>query len=208
MQKRIIAQGAEAILIREDNILIKERIPKFYRIPAIDQRLRMLRTRQESRIMKKIEFAPRIYDVDEVNMKIVMDYIDEKPLKFFLDEVNNAERKRICVQIGKNIADMHSKDIIHGDLTTNNMILKDDFLYFIDFGLSFISLKPEDKAVDLHVMRQAFEGRHAKIAEECFKYVLEGYQTYLRYSKVLERLEKVEKRGRYKRKTKKQQQHF
>ena len=207
MQKRIIAQGAEAVLIREGNILIKERVPKEYRIPQIDQRLRLLRTRQESRIMKRLAFAPRIHDVDEDNMKISMDYIDEKPLKFFLDGMAVTERKEACIQIGKQIGELHSKDIIHGDLTTNNMILKEGKLYFIDFGLSYISLKPEDKAVDLHVLRQALEGRHAGIAGECFQHALEGYQNYPGRSAVLERLEKVEKRGKYKRK-KKKEQHF
>ena len=70
MQKRIIAQGAEAILVREGNLLIKERIPKAYRIPVIDQRLRLLRTRQESRIMKRVHFAPKVHEVDEENGKI------------------------------------------------------------------------------------------------------------------------------------------
>ena len=203
MQKRIIAQGAEAILVRDGDVLIKERIPKDYRIPQIDQRLRLLRTRQESRIMKRLAFAPRIHDVDEDNMKIVMDYIDEKPLKFFLDGMAVTERNEVCIQIGKQVGELHGKNVIHGDLTTNNMILKENKLYFIDFGLSYISLKPEDKAVDLHVLRQALEGRHAGIADKCFSWVLEGYHMYPQAAAVLERFTKVEKRGKYKRKTKK-----
>lgn len=33
---------------------------------------------------------------------------------------------------------LHQQGIIHGDLTTSNMILKDNKLYLIDFGLSYI----------------------------------------------------------------------
>ena len=205
MPKRMISQGAEAKLFVDGSLLIKERVPKLYRIPVIDQRLRLLRTRQESRIMRKVNFAPRIHDVDEKNMCIAMDYLDEKPLKFFLDAMTHAERKKTCLEMGRHIAELHARDIIHGDLTTSNMILKEGKLYFIDFGLSFISLKPEDKAVDLHVLHQALEGRHARIAEDCFGWIMEGYQSYPGAALVIERLAHVEKRGRYKRKTKKQQ---
>jgi Kae1-associated kinase Bud32 len=94
---------------------------------------------------------------------------------------------------------MHDKDIIHGDLTTSNMILKEK-VYFIDFGLGFNSTRIEDKAVDLHLLRQAFESKHYKHFEEFFKEVLEGYKLSKNWKEVLNRLEKVEMRGRYKRK--------
>ena len=88
--------------------------------------------------------------------------------------------------------------IIHGDLTTSNMILEKE-IKFIDFGLSFFSTKDEDKAVDLHLFRQALESRHHTMWEKCFEAALKGYRLgNVDYSSVLTRLEKVESRGRNK----------
>jgi Kae1-associated kinase Bud32 len=90
--------------------------------------------------------------------------------------------------------------IIHGDLTTSNMILNSE-VFFIDFGLSFFSEKVEDKAVDLHLLRQALESKHYKVWEECFTAVRQGYEGTANDAElVLKRLEVVESRGRYKRK--------
>ena len=71
-------------------------------------------------------------------------------------------------------------------------------IYFIDFGLGFISYKVEDKAVDLHLLRQALEAKHFKNWRALFAGVLKGYSNSKDYKAVLERLKKVEKRGRYK----------
>jgi Kae1-associated kinase Bud32 len=71
-------------------------------------------------------------------------------------------------------------------------------LYFIDFGLGFESAKIEDKAVDLHLIKQALEAKHFQHAGEFFKHVLEGYKTSKNYKETIKRLELVEKRGRYK----------
>ena len=71
-------------------------------------------------------------------------------------------------------------------------------VYFIDFGLGFHSDRIEDKAVDLHLIKQALEARHSKIYEKAFKAVLQGYKISKNYKEAIKRLEKVEKRGRYK----------
>ena len=98
------------------------------------------------------------------------------------------------------IAKLHNVDIIHGDLTTSNILVHDK-IYFIDFGLGFISTKVEDKAVDLHIIKKALESKHYTHAEECFKYLLEGYtKENTETATILRRLEKVEKRGHYKQK--------
>ena len=67
-------------------------------------------------------------------------------------------------------------------------------LYFIDFGLGFFSTKAEDKAVDLHLLKQALESKHYKNFEKLYKTILKNYK----HKDVLKRLEKVELRGRYK----------
>jgi len=192
----IIAQGAEAILRKEGNKLVKERVKKNYRLKEIDDKLRKLRTRQEGKLLEKIDNGPKIFKVDDKNMIIEMEFIDGDLLKNVLDDLK--DRDKICLKIGENLAKMHDKDIIHGDLTTSNMILKNNEVYFIDFGLGFISNKIEDKAVDLHLLRQALESKHYKHFKESFENVLKGYIKSKDYERVIERLKKVEGRGRYK----------
>ena len=128
-----------------------------------------------------------------------MDFINGKKLSENLDDLDNW--KEVCLKLGENIAKLHDAGIIHGDLTTSNMIYveKEKKVYFIDFGLGFMSERAEDKAVDLHLIRQALEAKHFLHWEKFWKVVLEGYgKTSAKAAETLKRLEKVEKRGRYK----------
>ena len=194
---KIICQGAEAILYQEKNKLIKERIPKTYRIKEIDDKLRKFRTRREGKILEKASInVPKVFKIEDNNMKIEMEFIPGKLLKDILDGLSISERNKICRQIGQEISKLHEQNIIHGDLTTSNMIYYKDKIYFIDFGLSFFSHKIEDKAVDLHLLKQALESKHYKHFESTFKTILSSYKN----KEVLSRLQIVEKRGRYKRK--------
>lgn len=196
---RILQKGAEAIIYQDKNKIVKDRIQKSYRLKEIDEKLRKFRTKREGKLLEKADVnVPKVLKLDLENKKIEMEFIDGKLLKDILDGLK--DRNKICVQIGEEIARLHDKDIIHGDLTTSNMILKDGKVYFIDFGLGFISKKIEDKAVDLHLLKQALESKHYKYFKESFENVLEGYKKSRNYKDVIERLKKVESRGRYKRK--------
>lgn len=203
---KLIAQGAEAKIYRTDSHLIKERIKKNYRIEEIDKNIRKYRTRRENSILErayKIIPVPKVLKYDEKKNIIEMEFIEGEKLSDNLDDYNNKKREEICKLIGKQVALLHNENIIHGDLTTSNMLLKGKKLYFIDFGLGFISDKDEDKAVDLHLLKQAFESRHYKHYGDSYKFILEGYKFCSNYSDIIKRLEIVEKRGRYKRKNKK-----
>lgn len=198
----LMYQGAEAKLFLEDEKVIKDRFEKDYRIKEIDVRLRKFRTRRESKIFNKlstIDFpSPRLIKSDDKE-KIIMEFIKGPKVRDILEKENYI---KLSEEIGKKIAILHNNNIIHGDLTTSNMILNKE-IYFIDFGLSFFSHKIEDKAVDLHLLKQALESKHYKIWEKCFRAALEGYKKEGKDSSdVLKRLEKVEKRGRYKGKRK------
>src|SRR3989338_1412062 len=84
--KKIIKQGAEAILYKEGEYLFKERIPKSYRISTLDQTLRKSRTRSEAKLLQKASISvPRVYDVDENKMIIKMDFVDGQVLKDVFD---------------------------------------------------------------------------------------------------------------------------
>jgi tRNA A-37 threonylcarbamoyl transferase component Bud32 len=76
---------------------------------------------------------------------------------------------------------------------------KNGKLYFIDFGLGFANGRTEDKAVDLYLIKEALEAKHFARWDDYWKEVLGGYKkTSKKVDEVLKRLEKVEKRGRYK----------
>ncbi len=197
--EKIIQQGAEAILIKKDNILIKRRLIKSYRLKELDEKIRKQRTRREFNLLQKaykLIPTPMIKKLDENLKEIEMEFIEGKKLSEYLDLFLNKDE--ICRKIGENIAKLHDSDIIHGDLTTSNMLYKNDSVYFIDFGLGFTSKKIEDKAVDLHLIKESLEAKHFTNAKICFKAVLEGYKFSRNYKQVLDRLKKVESRGRYK----------
>ena len=197
--EKIIAQGAEAVIIRDNKIIIKNRTPKGYRHPILDLKLRTLRTRHESRLLEKASSlvpTPKLISSSEIAKTIELEYISGKKLSTNLDKLKNL--KFIAKQIGQSIAKLHDSDIIHGDLTTSNLILKGQKVYFIDFGLGFHSSRAEDKATDLHVLKEALQAKHPKIFFSSWKSILEGYKKSQNYNQTIKQLEKVEKRGRYK----------
>jgi tRNA A-37 threonylcarbamoyl transferase component Bud32 len=339
MKHKILSQGAEAVLEKKDNLVIKKRIPKSYRIKEIDEKIRKLRTRGEARIIErasKVIPVPKMIKSDEKKKEIIMEFIQGERLSDLLPKIPDKEQKNICRQIGENVARLHRADIIHGDLTPSNMILRtkssreinkfqkqivelkklnfpltdyavfgsgplavhgiresrdidiivkprlwkeiskkyplekkdliqignvevyknwmpwiknsnklienadiiegikfvklskvsewkkkynrekdkidleliENFLsekenpvrlYFIDFGLGYVSHKPEDKAVDLHLLREAIEAGFADRWKDLFLSIKKGYsENYKDSKKILERFTAVERRGRYK----------
>ncbi len=202
LAEKIIAQGAEAKIILKDDKIIKNRFEKKYRISQIDMLLRKSRTRREAKILEKLKkiniSCPDIFSVDDKEMKISMQYVNGKKLA----DVFQESPDKFSEQIGEIVGKMHANDIIHADLTTSNIILLNKKLYFIDFGLSFFSSKEEDKAVDIHLLDRALESRHFDFYPSCRKSFIKGYKkTNPNFKKVLERLEKVESRGRNKKKS-------
>jgi len=199
MGERIIQRGAEAVLIKKDSFLIKRRLKKSYRFLELDEKIRKQRTKREFNLLEKaskIIPIPKIFTMDEKAKEITMEFIDGQKLSESLDFMK--EKLEISKRIGINLAKLHDHDIIHGDLTTSNMVLKGSKLYFIDFGLGFTSKRAEDKAVDLHLIREALEAKHFNIAKQCFEKILEGYEMSKCCKEVVQRLKKVESRGRYK----------
>jgi len=192
---KILKQGAESIIILDKGKIIKHRIKKLYRVKEIDEKIRKSRTRSEAKLLEKSPVrVPKILNVDEKDMKIEMQYLNGELLKDIFDKLKEKERLSLCKALGEEISKLHSAEIIHGDLTTSNLILKDDKLYFIDFGLGFFSNKTEDKAVDLRLLKQALESKHYKSFPKSYNKILKHYK----HKDVLKRLEKVEGRGRYK----------
>src|SRR5208283_3166042 len=129
MGKEILQQGAEAVIIRNDNEVIKKRIEKSYRIKILDEKIRKLRTRSEGKIMEKAEKiipVPKVIKIDEKNKELVLEFINGERISDCLNKFPIKKQEEICERIGENIAKLHSNDIIHGDLTPSNMILFED----------------------------------------------------------------------------------
>ena len=205
----LIKKGAEASLFLEDwnnrKVIMKKRLPKKYRNQELDNSIRSQRTINESHIIHKAKKAgvstPTIFMVDLVNSNIIMEYIKGKQIKEVLEEVSKKERNKICEIIGKMIGNLHKNGIIHGDLTTSNMILTPyNKIIFVDFGLSERSIELESKGVDLHLMKRTLNSTHFKHAKESYNSVMEGYSkivTKNELKKVTKKIEEIEKRGRY-----------
>lgn len=194
-----IAQGAEAVIYKNEDEIVKDRLTKGYRHPSLDNSLRKFRTRREAKVLDKLKElnfpAPILNRMCDKEMRINMEFIEGNKLR----DVLHNDHELFSAEIGKKLALLHANDLIHGDLTTSNMILSNNNIKFIDFGLSFFSNKVEDKAVDIHLLRQALESKHYLIWESCFQTVIDSYKEhYPEANLVLTRLEQVEKRGRNK----------
>ena len=206
MNKKIIYRGAEAEICLShylgEKAVQKRRVPKSYRIKEIDSFLISFRTKREAKLISEARLhgvsVPIIYDVNLEEGVITMQYLEGKRIKDILNNLDEKERKRICDMMGKSIAKLHNNDIIHGDITTSNMILLDDRIHFIDFGLGSKNGEIETKGVDLHVLMEAFESTHSR-HPDCFDYVLEGYKKEFsgNAGAVIKKIEDIVKRGRY-----------
>ena len=223
---RLIYQGAEAKIFLSDKIINKNRIPKSYRHPQLDKQIRTRRTKSEAKILTKAlsikANVPKVLNIEKFSIQI--EYIDGDRLSETLNNYDEKKQFKIMQQLGKQVALLHENNLIHGDLTTSNVILEtnnqqpttNNQVYIIDFGLGFISTKFEDKAVDLHLIKQALEAKHFRSPDHlrgqnhenlfkqfCKGYLARGSRAAKQYKwedskKVIERLEVVEKRGRYK----------
>lgn len=202
----ILYRGAESILcmgtFEEQKVLAKNRIKKGYRIDQIDQELRRTRTRKEVKLLTEARkigvMTPKILHVDEKESKIIMEFISGQRIKELFFTADKKTVEKCCVEIGKSIGKLHSMGIIHGDLTTSNIILKDEKIYFIDFGLGEFSKRIEDQGVDLKLLLEALKSTHFKILKLCWDNILKGYkQEYNKVEEVLLKIGEIEKRGRY-----------
>lgn len=184
--------GGEAEVRIYENVVEKIRRKKRYRHPKLDEILRKSRTRTEAKIISLARRqgvpTPIILDIEED--KIVMERIKGRTVK----EVMSAD---VSEKIGRYVARMHRVGIIHGDITPMNMILSNDKIYFVDFGLAFIEDRIEPKGVDLHVY---FESLRASFDnwEELKEAFIRGYKSeYEKAEEVIKRAEEIELRGRY-----------
>ncbi|MEM1722418.1 MAG: KEOPS complex kinase/ATPase Bud32 [Candidatus Jordarchaeales archaeon] len=204
----IIRKGAEAYLflktILNRMVVVKERRPKSYRVKDLDVGLRKQRVFREARLLhsaKKVGVpTPTVYLVDPESTSIVMDRIEGVTLSDLIRErkLSREELTELLRKVGVLIGRLHKGGIVHGDLTTSNMIVSDGKVFLIDFGLGDFSKNIEDLGVDLHLMKRAMESSHYDVFEEGFNAVLEGYrEAFEGANEVIEKMFEIERRGRY-----------
>jgi TP53 regulating kinase-like protein len=207
-QPLLIKKGAEASLYLADwhgrKVIMKKRLPKKYRLSELDEQIKTYRTIHEPQLIHEAKKAgvptPTIFLVDVKDATIIMEFIEGKQVKQLLSEVSKSERQHLCFKIGELIGRLHKYGIIHGDLTTSNMILDSEGkIFFVDFGLGEKSKELEARGVDLHLMKRALQSTHFRFAEECFNAVIEGYSRVLGSTakNVLDKIREIERRGRY-----------
>jgi Kae1-associated kinase Bud32 len=189
-----ISRGAEAIIFDSGSEIIKDRIKKGYRLEVIDEKLRKDRTKLEFKILTHCYNnglnVPKPMRMEET--KIVMQKIDGKRFSDCFDLNRMPE-------IGEMIAKLHNLGVVHGDLTTANIMMDDSGkLYLIDFGLAKFSNKWEDKATDLFTFKEALYAKHTLYAEKAYNLFMSEYMIKAREAKkILNSLNEIEKRRRY-----------
>jgi len=218
---KLFKQGAEACMyvgeFLDQSAVVKQRFSKKYRHPALDLQLTKDRHRAEVRAVLKCKSigvrTPVLYLADNATNTIVMENIqDSDTARDFinknLQDKNNQQLEDICKKIGSVVAKLHLHGIIHGDITTsnvlitkdNNIVTKDNNnnnIVMIDFGLSFMEGTPEDKGVDLYVLERAFLSTHPN-TEHLFALLLASYKNKLgkQSGEVIKKFEEIRMRGR------------
>lgn len=187
--------------------VVKQRFSKKYRHPSLDLQLTKDRHRAEVRAVLKCKSigvrTPVLYLADNATNTIIMENIqDSVTAKDFinknLEDKNIQQLENICREIGKVVAKLHLNGIIHGDITTSNILItKDINIVMIDFGLSFMEGTPEDKGVDLYVLERAFLSTHPN-TEHLFAELLASYKNKLgkQSGEVIKKFEEIRMRGR------------
>ncbi|PKS07567.1 hypothetical protein jhhlp_006171 [Lomentospora prolificans] len=225
----LITQGAEGRLYKTTYLLpsipcaLKYRLPKPYRHPVLDQRLTRHRIVSEARILARCRregiSVPAVFAVDENSGCLTVEWIEGEPVRASLNRwlLQNLEADAgadshvngLMKRVGQAVGKLHQIGVVHGDLTTSNMMLReknnsggdgsgvlDGEIVLIDFGLASQSFQDEDRAVDLYVLERAFGSTHPR-AEVLFDVLLEGYkETFKQANVAIKKLEEVRLRGR------------
>ena len=200
-------RGAESKLFQKDWLglpaIYKIRQPKTYRIKELDFSFRKYRTIHEARLLARAKKSgvrtPFIYEVDVENTTLVLEFITGKIMKELLPVLDKKKLRAICILIGRNIGILHKDGIIHGDLTTSNIIQSiDEQIIFVDFGLGYISERIEDFGIDLYLLERAIQSTHADIYQDVWMNILKGYkETSPVKNEIEEKLKEIASRGRY-----------
>lgn len=222
----LLRQGAEAKIYTGTFLgqksIVKERFSKKYRHPQLDERLTKERLKGEIRSLMRCKIAnirtPTIYFVDMNNGLFVMEYLDSATTcREYIDSLlknstanfdeTRSKLTNLSMKIGQILGQMHKNNVIHGDLTTSNMMVQKETdncgykICLIDFGLGFAEGSPEDKGVDLYVLERALISTHPN-TEFMFDAVINSYKKEMKAERktecdeIIRKFEDIRMRGR------------
>ena len=185
--------------------------PNISRHPALDSQLTKDRHRAEARSLLKCKQigvrVPTMFLCDSTQFIIVMQNLSQAStakdcINKLLGENNRDQLVKLAREVGGVVAKMHQAGLIHGDLTSSNILVEKtaDSTYqlsMIDFGLSSQEGSAEDKGVDLYVLERALLSTHPN-TEWLFQEMMDHYK--LQYGKgmgeVVRKFEEIRLRGR------------
>jgi len=202
-------RGAEADLFLSElapwRAVVKRRVRKAYRHEELDGKIRKERTVRESSAIHDAKIAgartPSILGLDLERYSIIMTFVDGIVARDAIDTMSHSRRRPLLEELGRQVGFLHSAGIVHGDLTTSNIILPDNGKPFIvDFGMATKSSEPEDRGTDLHLLQRSLIATHALDPTSSFKWVAKGYreasgEETMRSS--LRKAAEIARRGRY-----------
>ncbi|KAI4761035.1 kinase-like protein [Aureobasidium sp. EXF-3400] len=236
----LLTQGAEALVYRTTFLTpttacaLKYRPAKPWRHRTLDLRLTRQRILAEARVLTRCRregvTVPAVLGLDWERGWLAQEWIYGNTVRRVLDWVHresslsSSEKEQqvhdLLQRIGSALGRLHERGLVHGDLTTSNLMLRpaetniteedkqvgkavriantQGEVVLIDFGLAQQTVQEEDKAVDLYVLERAFASTHPEVEQE-FGHLLQAYgESYKGAKTVLKRLEDVRMRGRKK----------
>lgn len=202
---KLVYRGAEADIFSGDwagsPAIYKFRKPLPYRLPELDSEIRGQRTVHEAQIIRDARSAgtrvPHLFYVSPKESLIVMEKIAGPRLKSSLE---SGRARELADEFGEAVARLHAAGIMHGDLTTSNVIVSGKGVTLIDFGLATHTLKLEDHAVDLRLIKETLVGAHSRVSSMVMDAFVNGYRKVVgekRCREVSKKLAEIERRGRY-----------
>ena len=213
---RIIARGAESVIYLERwlgrTVVVKERVRKRYRVPEVDDRIRVHRTINEVRNMMRARAlginVPRVYDVDLSRCIIRMEYIDGVTLLDLISARGCSEDVlKHLNTLGTYVGILHGDGIIHGDPTLTNVIVRGESAYMIDFGLSerVGDSKSDPRflercSVDIDVAFRCIEANFSNVETVLKREFILGYERVVGKdfcSRVLKHVDRIRRLARY-----------
>src|SRR5438093_13323466 len=202
-------RGAEAELLLSKidtwRVVIKRRASKKYRRESLDQKIRRERTYAEASLLHEAKVAgvsvPSIMGIEQQTDSIVMTQVRGNVVRNCLDTMNHRNAMRLFESLGSEVGLLHAAGIVHGDLTTSNVVVTPSGQPFIvDFGLSRRSVEPEDRGVDLHLLQRSIVASHSQDPSSMMNATFRGYEQTAGKrvaSSTLRKAREIARRGRY-----------
>jgi len=184
---KLISLGAEAAIVRctflDIDAVIKWRFPKPYMPPDLDKQFRVSRTITEAKALFKAisigVLTPIPLYMDPARGLLIMTFVDGYSLRDAIQRLDENAVCDVCRIAGMYIAKLHENSIVHGDVTTSNIVIEKGTgdVYLIDFGLSNFVKRIEDEAIDVHIFFRSVESAHQDVEDLAKRCFIDGYRS-------------------------------